>query len=355
MKKQFFLIGCFFLIFLSGIGRLQASAQEPVTLGPSRMIELAVLNNLDFKIALVQLENTRLEVQKMEAENLLSESTLSDLQKEITLLGQQNQFQLEKDQLFIKVVDDYFRLLMAEKEIESQEQNVELEEIILESVEKQVAAGYSIDLNLLQQGNEYYDALFSYQESMLNHQQLIMEVKNSLGLPREQDIRLTEMALPGFPEINLEEAIQQASKNSVALKSQSLKINQAERELEKARVSDDSGIEIKKLENNFTIAQLEKSLSQHDLDDQVETQWLKYNQAKNAITLSQKSLEEIRENESMIRQQVQAGLRTDEELLSATIGVLDAQSRLISSVRQVYQAYLELHRLMGTLDKGVLP
>lgn len=57
----------------------------------------------------------------------------------------------------------------------------------------------------------------------------------------------------------------------------------------------------------------------------------------------------------MIRQQVQAGLRTDEELLSATIGVLDAQSRLISSVRQVYQAYLELHRLMGTLDKGVLP
>ncbi len=354
MRKQFFLIGCFFLLLLNGIGRLQISAQEPITLGPSRMLELAISNNLDFKIANVQLENTRLEVQKMEAENLLSESTITDLQKELTLLGQQNQFQLQKDQLLMKVVDDYFRLLMAEMEIESKKKNLELEEIILKSVEKQVAAGYSIDLDLLQQGNEYYDALFSYQEGMLNYQQLIMEVKNSLGLPHEQNIRLTEMPLPGFPEINLDEAIHQSRENSIALKSQSLKINQAERELEKTRASDASGIEIRKLENNLTIAQLEESLARQDLEYQVEAQWLNYNQARNAITLSQKSLEEIREDESMIRQQVQAGLRTDEEALSATIGVLDAQSRLVSSVRQIYQTYLELRRLMGTLDKGVL-
>lgn len=353
MKRNWMITGCMLLLMVS-LGGSQILAQENITLELSRMLDLAISNNLEFKKANYQLENTRLEVRKMEAENLLTESTISNLQKEIILLNQQNQTQSEKDRLLIQVVDDYFRLLTAEKDIESKKSNVELEEIILEDVEKQVAAGYSIDLDLLQQGNEYYNALFSYQESVLDYQQLLIEIKDNLGIEHEQDIQLSEMHIGEFPEINLVDAMNRARENSLALKSQSIEINQAERELEKARANDGPEIEILKLENNLAIVQLEKSLSEQDLNYQVESQWLNYNQSKNDITLSQKSLEQMKENRSMIQQQVQAGLRTNEEALSATIGVLDAESRLISSVRQIYQAYLELQRLMGTLDEGVL-
>jgi|GEM_PF-1465479 len=353
MKRNWMITGCMLLLTVS-LGGSQILAQENITLGLSRMLDLAIANNLEFKKANYQLENTKLEVRKMEAENLLTESTISNLQKEIILLNQQNQTQSEKDRLLIQVVDDYFRLLTTEKDIESKRSNVELEEIILEDVEKQVAAGYSIDLDLLQQGNEYYNALFSYQESVLAYQQLLIEIKDNLGIEHEQDIQLSEMHIGEFPEINLVDAINRARENSLALKSQSIEINQAERELEKVRANDGPEIEILKLENNLAIVQLEKSLSEQDLNYQVESQWLNYNQSKNDITLSQKSLEQMKENRSMIQQQVQAGLRTNEEALSATIGVLDAESRLISSVRQIYQAYLELQRLMGTLDEGVL-
>ncbi len=318
------------------------------------MIVLAISNNLQFKKASYQLENTRLEIKKMEAENLLNKSGISNLQKEMTLLNQQSQFQSEKDQLLIQVVDDYFRLLMAGKDIESREKNEELEKIILGDIEQQVAAGHSIDLDLLQQGNEYYDALFSYQESKLNYQQLLIEIKDRLGIDHNQPIHLSEMEIPEFPEITLETAINKTRGNSITLRSQEIKLEQTKRELELAKANDLPEIEILKLENNLGIAQLDQSLAEQELDYQVETQWLNYNQANHDIILSQRSLDQMKENEQMIQRQVQAGLRSDEEALSATIGVLDAQSRLISSVRQVYQSYLELQRLMGTLDEGEL-
>ena len=345
---------CGILILFILLSSSTITAQENISLGLSRMITLAVSNNLEYKKDNYQLENTKLEVQKMEAENLLAESTLSDLQKEMTLLNQQNQFQSEKDQLLIQVVNHYFTLLMTEKEMESKKKNVELERIVLENVENQVAAGYSIDLDLLQQGNEYYDALFSYQDSELDYHQQLIDIKNVLGIGQNQNIQVMSMQIPEFPEINLEEAIKKGRANSLTLQSQSVGVRLAKQELEKAEAEELSKIEILKLENNLGIAELEDSLAKQDLDYQVEAQWLNYNKAKNNILLSQKSLEQMKENESVIRKQVQAGLRTDEEGLSATIGVLDAESRLISSIHQVYQAYLELERLMGSLNEGVI-
>ncbi len=226
MKKKYLIFGCTLLLAVC-IGSTPVIAQENITLGFSQMIVLAISNNLQFKKASYQLENTRLEIKKMEAENLLNKSGISNLQKEMTLLNQQSQFQSEKDQLLIQVVDDYFRLLMAGKDIESREKNEELEKIILGDIEQQVAAGHSIDLDLLQQGNEYYDALFSYQESKLNYQQLLIEIKDRLGIDHNQPIHLSEMEIPEFPEITLETAI---NKTSVVLSSPTARRYQSEPE-----------------------------------------------------------------------------------------------------------------------------
>jgi len=353
MKKKYLIFGCT-LLLAAFIGCGQIVAQDNITLGLSQMVTLAISNNLRFKKVSYQLENTKLETKKIEAENLLNKSSITNLQKEITLLNQQNQFQSEKDQLLIQVVDDYFRLLISEKEIESDKKNEELEKIVLEDTEKQVAAGYSIDLDLLQQGNEYYDALFSYQESKLNYQQVIIEIKDRLGIDHYQPVDLSEMEIPEFPEISLTDTINKARENSIILQSQEIRLKQAKRELEIGKANDLSEIEILKLENSLGIAQLDKSLAEQELDYQVESQWLNYNQAKNDIILSQRSLNQIKENEEMIQRQVQAGLRSEEEALSASIGTLDEQVRLITAVRQAYQAYLELQSLMGNLDKGVL-
>jgi outer membrane protein TolC len=353
MKRIYLILGCSVLLVLL-IGSSQVTAQKNSVLGISQMVTLAISNNIQFKKASYNLKNTELEIKKLEAENLLEKSTTNNLQKEITLLNQQNQFQSEKDQLLIKVVDDYFRIKIGEKDIESKQKKVELEKIILADIEKQVTAGYSVDLDLLQQGNEYYDALFDYQGSELNYKQLLIEIKDRLGLEHAEKIITSEITISDFPEISLSESLEKAHKNNISLQSHEINIEKAQRELETAKAGDLPEIEVLKLENNFGIAKLDMSLAEQDLSYQVETQWMNYNQAKNDIILSQRSLQQMKENEDVINRQVQAGLRSEEEWLSAKIGVLDAQSRLISSTRQVYQAYLELQRMIGTLDEGDL-
>ena len=350
MKKRWMITGCILLIYLT-IGSGPTIAQENIHLGISQMITLAISNNLNFKKAGYQLENVELDAKQLAAENLLTESGMAAMQKEISLLQQQDNYRRQKDQLIIQVVDDYFKLMMSEKDIARKEKNTELERIVLEEVEAQVAAGYSVDLDLLQQGNSYYDALFSYEKTKLNHQQLSMEVKNTLGIDYNQEVVLSKMQIPEFPEIDITESLNQARENNLSLKGKDIETELARMRLEKAKVDQAPELDIVKLENNFGIAQLERSLFEQDLDYQVLTQWQNYSQSKNDITLSQQSLKQMEENESIINRQVQVGLRSEDEALSATIGVLDAEYRLISSVRQYYQSYLELQRMMGIMDE----
>ena len=353
MKKQYLLIVLLVILSLN-TGVSQVIAQEPINLGISQMIALAISNNLDYKKASYQLENAQLEDKQLQANNLLNASTSAILQKEITLLQQQNQFQINKDQLYIKVVDQYFELIASQKDIASKKKSTELEKIVLDQTGQQVAGGYSVDLDLLQQGNEYYDALFAYQEGELDYRQLLIEVKDTLGIAHDCELKLQEMNIPDFPDIELTVALEKTQKNSLDLESQLLKVELAEKTMTQAQAQDTPEIEIMKLKNDLGIALLEQSLAKQDLDYQVETQWLTFNQAKNDIISAQKSLQQMQENETIIQQQVEAGLRNKEEALSASIGTLDAQVRLITSVRQAYQAYLELQSLMGNLDKGVL-
>ena len=327
-------------------------AQEVVTLDIPEMITLAISNNLDFQKAVYQLKNVEYDAQQLEAENLLTQSGILAKQKEMNLLQQQNTFQNQKAQLIIQLVDNYFKLILVEKDTLRKEKSVELEKAILAEVEAQVAAGYSVDVALLQQGNAYYNARFSYEKAKLDYQQLQLEVKNSLGIKPETDILVETVQMPQLPEIELNASLAKARENSVNLKSKSIAVELAYARWEKANISQEPQLEIAKQENNLKIAQLEKSIIEQELDFQIQTQWQNLRQNKNDILLNEQSLKQMQENESTIKRQVEAGLRTKDELLSATIGVMDAEYRLISSFRQCYQSYLELQRMMGILDEG---
>lgn len=345
------LIICIVLILIIFSCTNPVLCQEKVTLDIPRMIEMTISNNLDFKKASYQLSNSELDTRQLEADNLLSQSGMVNKQKELNILQQKNSFQNQKGQLIIKSVDNYFRLLLAEKDMARKEKNIDLEKAILTEVKAQVAAGYKVELDLLQEGNTYYDTLFSYEKAKLDYQQLLIEVKNALGLPDDVNISVEDMSLPKFPEMDWSLSRQKARENSLLLKSKEIEVELAYLRLENAKIEQVSQLDIAKLTNNLEIAKLEKMISEQDLDFQLLTQWQNYKQNENSVLLSGQSLAQMEENESIIRKQVQAGLRTKEELLSASIGVLDAEYRLISSVRQCYQSYLELQRIVGILDE----
>ena len=327
-------------------------AQEKISLNVSQMVALTISNNLNFKKASYQLNNAELDARQLDADNLMAQSGVLDRQKELNILQQQNTFQNQKEQLIIQAVDNYFKLALAEKDIARKEKNIELQRAVFQEVEVQVAAGYRIELDLLQQGNTYYDALFSCEKAKLDYQQLLIELRNDLGLSKDTEIIATSVTMTQLPEIDSSVSFSKARKNSFNLKSKEIEIELARLRLKKAEIDQEPQLEIEKLANNLEIGTLEQLIIEQDLDYQISTQLQNYKESKNGILLSEQSLRQMEENESIIKQQVQAGLRTEDELLSATIGVLDAEYRLISSVRQYYQTFLELQKMMGILDEG---
>ena len=123
-------------------------------------------------------------------------------------------------------------------------------------------------------------------------------------------------------------------------------------ELEKSKVSDTPEIDLKKLENNFEITKLDYQIAQENLDYQIQSQWQNYMQTKNNIISTQNSLNQINKHKTIISNQVKAGLASKDEELSAMVGVLEAEYRLASSVRNYYNALLNLQSIMGNLNKG---
>ena len=351
MKKKLVIL-TYLLFSILVIGSSQIDAQESINLDLPQAIEMALANNLEFQKAGYQLENAEIDAKRNEAENLLTQSNLLERQYELLLIEGKEQFQQEKEDLIIQVVDGYLQLKLAQKDLQLKEKELELEKNILENIKTQVKAGYKVELDVLEQSNEYYDALFSFESAKLEYQKLLGNFRITLGLNSKSQLELAAINIPDFKEIGLDEALQKGRQNSVALQINTLEIDLASLELEKSKVSDTPEVDLIELENNLAMTKLDYQIARQNLDYQIQSQWQNYMQNKNDITLSQNSLNQIKENKIIISNQVKAGLASEDEELSANVGVLEAEYRVASSVRNYYNALLNLQSIMGNLNKG---
>jgi len=351
MKKKLVILVCL-LLGIMLIGSIQAAAQENIKLDLPQAIEMALANNLEFQKAGYQSENAKIDAKRNEAENLLTQSNLLERQNELSLIQEKEQYQQKKEDLIIQVDDEYLQLKLAQKDLQVKEKELELEKNTLEDIKAQVKAGYKVELDALEQSNEYYDALFSFESAKLDYQKMLGNFRVTLGSNSKSQFELVAINVPDFKEIGLDEALQKGRQNSVALQMNNLEIDLASLELEKSKVSDTPGIDLYELENNLSITKLNYQIAQQSLDYQIQSQWQNYMQTKNDITSSQNSLNQIKENKTIISNQVKAGLASKDDELSAIIGVLQAEYRIASSVRNYYNALLNLQSIMGNLNKG---
>ena len=351
MKRKPIILA-FLLFVIIVTGNIQIVAQESIKLDLPQAVELALANNLEFQKDGYQLKNAEIDAKKNKAENLLTQSILSERQNELLLIQGKEQYQQKKEDLIIQVVDEYLQLKLTQKDLQVKEKEAELEKNILEDIKIQAKAGYKVELDVLEQSNEYYDTLFSFESAKLDYQKLLGNFRVTLGLNSKSQFELVAINTPDFKEIGLDEVLQRGRQNSVTLQMSNLEIDLASLKLEKSKVSDIPGIDLNELENNLAITRLDYQIAQQSLDYQIQSQWQNYVQTKNDITLSQNNLNQIKENKIIISNQVKAGLASKDDELSANIGVLQAEYRIASSVRNYYNALLNLQSIMGNLNKG---
>lgn len=337
----------FLVIFFIFSGVLFAA--EPEEMNLSQAINLALENNLNLKIANLDLENAQIDYEKTKANNLLTESRYIELQGDLGLLQAKDNYTQTRNQVIIDVVQKYLQLNQAKKSITTKSKEAELEKNLLEEVKAQVKAGHKGNLDLLRQENRYNNAVFDLEKANDDYQQSFREFKLELGLNNQEgeEFNLVEVDYPEVWQIDEEEALKTAIENSFILELRERQIELAKVDLERAEVAASPELDLQKLKNNIELANINFNKTQKELTNSIRKQFYTYKQSINSLDLSQQNLNQAQENNSIIIDQVKAGLKTKNDLLSAEISLLQAEYSLKSAVLNYYMTKLNLQKLTG--------
>jgi len=338
----------FLVIFSISSSVLSAAELKEIDLGQA--ISLALENNLNLKIADLDLKNAQIDYEKTKANNLLTESRYIELQADLGLLQAKYNYTQTRNQVIIEVVQKYLQLSQAKEDIAIKEKEVELERNLLEEIKAQVKAGHKGRLDLLQQENNYSNSIFNLEKANDDYHQYFKEFKLELGLngqEQEGEFDLIEVNYPEIWKIEEEEITKRAIENSFTLELRKRQIELAEIDLERGEVAASPELDVQKLKNNVELANLNYEKTQKELINSVSKQYYIYKQAINNLDLSQQNLKHARENNNIIIEQVNAGLKTKNDLLSAEISLLQAENNLKSAILNYYMAKLTLQQLIG--------
>ena len=247
------------------------------------------------------------------------------------------------------MVQKYLQLNQAEKNITSKNKEVELEKRLLEEVKIQVNSGYKGSLDLLQQENKYNNAVFNLEKANDDYHQSFGELKLELGLSNqgEEEFNLVEVDYTKMWEIGEEEALKEAIENSFTLELRRRQIELAKVDLERAEVAASPELDLRKLRNNIELANLNFNKTQKELNNSVRKQYYTYKQIINSLDLGRQNLNQAQESNVIIIDQVKAGLKTKNDLLSAEISLLQAEHSLKSTILNYYTAKSTLQKLIG--------
>jgi outer membrane protein TolC len=337
----------FLVIFFIFSGGLFAAETKEMNLGQA--INLALENNLNLKIANLDLENAQIDYEKTKANNLLTESRYIQLQGDLGLLQAKDNYNQTRNQVIIDVVQKYLQLNQAKKNITAKGKEAELEKNLLEEVKAQVEAGHKGSLDLLQQENKYNNAVFNLEKANDDYHQSFGEFKLELGLNNqgEEELNLVEVDYPETWKIGEEEALKMAIENSFTLELMRRQIELTKVDLERAEVAASPELDLRKLRNNIELANLNFNKTQKELDNSIRKQFYAYKQSINSLDLSQQNLNQSQESSSIIIDQVKAGLKTKNDLLSAEISLLQAEYSLKSTILNYYMTKLTMQKLIG--------
>lgn len=337
----------FLVIFFIASGGLFAAETKEMNL--SQAVNLALENNLNLKIANLDLENAQIDYEKTKANNLLTESRYVELQGDLSLLQAKDNYTQTRNEVIIDVVQKYLQLNQAKKNITAKSKETELEKNLLEEVKAQVKAGHKGNLDLLRQENKYNNAVFDLEKANDDYHQSFREFKLELGLndQEEEEFNLAEVDYPETWQIDEEEAIKKTIENSFILELRKRQIELAKVDLERAEVAASPELDLRKLKNNMGLANLNFNKTQKELTNSIRKQFYTYKQAINSLDLSQQNLNQARENNSIIVDQVKAGLKTKNDLLSAEISLLQSEYNLNSAILNYYMNKLTMQKLIG--------
>ncbi|MFW5971854.1 MAG: TolC family protein [Bacillota bacterium] len=337
----------FILFFIMIITSAGIMAVEGDNIGLQDIIDLAMENNLDLKLAELNLDEAEIEFKKSQLNNLISNSRLLRLQSELQMVQAEENFNNTRDGVTLDVISKYIELISLDQEIAATEKEVELEKRKVTEVDAQVEVGYKGNLDLFEQETTYISAVNSREKSKDEYEQKLSELKQVAVVGDDVKIKLVELEKPELWEVNEEKMMSEAVENNNILNIKEKQVSLAQDTLKKARVSEEPALDIQQKQIDLQRVKLELNKEKESLENDVKNKYLLFKQAIKNMNMADKAVTQAEEHYKIIIEQNEAGLISKNDLLSSEVNFFKAENRYIDSIINYYINMLQLKQAVG--------
>ncbi len=323
------------------------AVEDGVTLGLQQIIEKAVRENIDLKIAELNLEDARLNYKKGQLNNLISNSRLLALQTELVKVQAEEVYKNVRDSVILDVIGKYIDIISVNQKLITAQKEVELQAKKVEEVKAQVEVGYKGSLELFEQETSYLSALNSLEKIKDELEQKVRELKQKAAISKGIEIEFIKLVKPEVWSVSEEDVLATAISNNIVLKVRRQQVTLAENDLEKARVSGTPEIDLRKKEIVLDKTGLELTKEQQNIENDFQNKYYLQKQSVKNMEMAEKAVIQAGEHYKIIKEQSDAGLVSKNDLLSSELRLYEAENRFTDSIINYYINMLQLQKAMG--------
>ena len=350
MKKRFTIIPLILITVLIFTPTLFA---ESIELNLEKAYQLTLEDNTSLKIAQKDLDNKKIQYQKEKAQNLLNQSNYNELQAEYNLAAAKKSYIETANNLLLETLQQYTEILLKDKNIETLNKQIILNENRLNEVKAQYEVGEKSQLDILEQQIKLNDLIQEREQLKNEYKQLKTEFKVKLGIDKDRELKLVELDEPKYLKLGEKEIYDKALANSWDLKLAQLNLELTKTDQKRKEVTSSSEMDKEITDNKVKIAELKLDKQKQNLENKARELNNQISNIRNSIKLHKDKIKSARETYNILKEQNKSGLITDNELFEGEISLLQSEYQLYNSYMQYYTQALNIKQFMNP-EAGVL-
>lgn len=331
---------CFVLVLLLS-GQVSAST-EAISLKGA--IQRVLEESIDCKIAQLEWENGQIAYQKAMADNLLTQSTYNQGLAELNLMKAEATYKKSIADVVVTTVRRFSDVKLAMMDLQIREHQLRLSEKGLGLTQKKVQTQNASEYDLLQAEATLAQSQYEWEkakDSLEEKKQAFFLLINSEQVFPDGKLRFVPF------EVDLATVLPQVIHSSVDIREAKDSLELAKLDLERLLLEGTADLLVREARNQVSVAGLKVEQTRVSTTQEIQLAYNAVKQAEQAYKASCLSHELERKQHQITKGQVEAGLKTEDDLLKAQISLWESERSVYSGVTSYILAHLEFDQLIG--------
>lgn len=309
-------------------------------------VQLTLANDPNVKLAQYAYESAQIRYQRSQASILLDGTTSARLQAESDLQQAKLTYQQDMNNAIISLTQAAFTWRMQVLERQIAQDQLTRAQMRLAVVQDQARAGGAQALDELMARSDVAHAQVNLTKAKSALAEAEDDLRRHMGSPAGAPITITD--LPSFPEHQIDaQALADAEEASAVLTQKTTAVRLAQLDLDQLRAIGAATLDLRQAENNLAVAQAQLDQAKADLAARLRSAQAVLDQSKDQYAAADAALALAQQKYEIVRQQTDAGLKTDLDLLGEQINLMQSELGRMTALRNYVKAFLDLRSLLG--------